>query len=396
MASQQASLVAAFGGKDASYINIGSADGFGDLRTITASGRLGNTALTSYAHKGLIGRLNSSAGLTLRGITSSGFIQPDHQQNLSSNSFDSLVKFHCLEPVSQSESLFQGIATSVEENQLQQTKCTNPLGEFSPFIDPTGFTGSASFPDARVTIGSSSNSVSSASSNPFMLQRNPHQTHNTGVLGSRSSLGGTSSFLDQNACETWQSAVHQEQLHSSNIDISSASLQNVLNLSATHAIPSSLEDSRDVQCQEGLFRNISQTINYAQKHSWEEHKLDYNHNLNQSVSATNSFVSADSILGPFNQSLDQCSAVFHKEISSFYNQISEASASFFQPIEVGKLAIDTMMKPNEDYIADHMVSQGGFPQNSCGSFDDIITSLMRRVWALNNIYLLCMIKLVSK
>lgn len=409
VATQQVSMAAALGVKDSSYMHMGSLDGFGDLRPYTGSGRLTNTAMSPYAPGGMLGRLNSSAGLNLRGITSSGHIQPSHPQNLS-NSFNSFGKFQQSMPDSQNSNLFQGIPTSLNLNQLQQNKCAAHIGGFNPTNDSTDFTLTASFPDSSrlAVVGTTSNTVSTASINPLMLQGNPQPIHtmvasgNHGLASSNPEsfglgISGSSNFLDQNRCsESRQGAVQlskfpsnalptsgpldQGHLHSSNFGISSISPQignNPHDLSSTCALSCPLDTPRgDLQCEEGLIGNMVPATSYLQKQSWEEHKQGYNHYMNQTFSAINSLASANSNQGPLSHSLHQGKAVCTNNISaSILDQLNGGTPSAAQSNVVEKSAMNIKMKLDENQTK----SQDGFIQSNYGSLDDIMNSMMRRV-----------------
>ncbi|KAK8287026.1 hypothetical protein V6Z12_D07G031400 [Gossypium hirsutum] len=189
VATQQANMVAALGGKDPSYLRMGSLDGFGDFRTLTGSGRLSSASLSSYQPSGMFGRLNSSAALNLRGI-SSGVIQQGHPQTLS-NSINGLGK---IQPVglpanqNQNGTLFQGIPTSIELNQLLQNKSANHFGELNPVNNPNVSGVATNFPDARMTVGSSSSSLSTPSGSPLLLQANTQQAQRSGLEDSRGDM----------------------------------------------------------------------------------------------------------------------------------------------------------------------------------------------------------------
>ncbi|PHT24945.1 hypothetical protein CQW23_35401 [Capsicum baccatum] len=131
--AQQANMVAAaLGGKDSAYIRMGSLDGLGGFRTLAGSGRFGQgqASLSSYASGGMLGRLNSPAGVTLRNLASSPMLQPNHGQNLSNNA---LMKFNTNVPsASQNVNLFQGIPASLEFDRLQQSKCATRMVELNP------------------------------------------------------------------------------------------------------------------------------------------------------------------------------------------------------------------------------------------------------------------------
>jgi two-component response regulator (ARR-B family) len=406
-------MVAALGGKDSSYLRMGSLDGFGEFRTFAGSGRLSSSALSSsYTPGGMLGRLNSAAGLTLRGISSSGLIQSSGQ-NLSS-SVNGLGKLQpTLLPSNQSASLFQGIPTSLELNQLQQSKCITPIGDFNPIRDSTGFTVATNFTDNRVTVGNSNGLLSSVSSNPLVLQGN--QQHNRGAFGNQSPLGvasltpdsfnigsgGSSNFLDNNRSnESWQSAVqlsrfssnalplsepfNHDQLLSNNLSISCTSPHignSPISFPSTSSVSAHLEDSRgDVQCQEGLIGNVVQNMNYTSKQRWEEQKQNYNQNLNHTVSAVNSLVSANRIVSPLGRSLEQNNAACSKSFdASLIAQFNGGTLSIGQHSEVENSDLDTKMNANADYLLEQTKSQDGFIHNSYESLDDIMNAMAKRV-----------------
>ena len=138
--AQQANLAAAaLGGKDSAYMRMGSLDGLGGFRTLAGSGRFGQASLSSsYASGGMLGRLNSPSGVSLRNLASTPILQPNHGQNMSNNSLNALMKFNAnVPPASQNANFFQGIPASLELDQLQQSKCATHIGELNP-LDESG------------------------------------------------------------------------------------------------------------------------------------------------------------------------------------------------------------------------------------------------------------------
>ncbi|GAV79977.1 Response_reg domain-containing protein/Myb_DNA-binding domain-containing protein [Cephalotus follicularis] len=402
VANQQANMVAALGGKD-SYLRMGSLDGFGDYRNITRPGRLSNTVLSSYTPGGMLGRLNSPAFLTLRGITSSGLIQPGHSQTLS-NSLSALGKLQSAVVPDQRANLFQ-------VNQLPQNKSTT-LGDFNRLNDPTGFTVAPSFPDTGVTDGSSSNSVPTVSGNPLMLQVNPQQPHSKEAFGDQSSLcvaslipesfdfcvRDPSNFLDHNRCnDSWQGAVQLSKFPSNslsltepfshdpllpnnlrdNVSLASSHIgNNPMDFSSSMAVSEPLADSRvDIQGHTGLIGNVIQ--NYATKQRWEEHRPDYRSSLNNSFSPVNSLVSPNAFSVPLSESMNQRHTVSSKKFdASLFGQLNGRS-SIVQHTEVGKSDLDTRLRSNEEYLLEQTKSQEGFVQNE--SLDDIMSAIIKRV-----------------
>ncbi|KAJ7979632.1 Two-component response regulator [Quillaja saponaria] len=254
VAAQQANMVAALGGKDSSYIQMSSLDGFGEFRTLSGSERLSSTALSSYTSAGMFGRSNSPAGLSLIGITSSGLIQP-------------------------------------EINQVQQSNCAASIGQFSPVDDSNGFTVARSFPGNKANVGCAIDSVSSFSNNRLMLQGNPQQTHSPGTFVNHSSLRaaslnaesfdidvcGSSNILDYNRCnENWQNSVQLSKFPSNSLPLT--------------AVP--LEDARgNAQCQEGLIGNVVQATNYKPM----QRMSSLGQNLNQNNAICNMRIDVSSI-----------------------------------------------------------------------------------------------------
>ncbi|KAJ7955601.1 Two-component response regulator [Quillaja saponaria] len=380
VATQQASMVAALGGKDTSYLRMGSLDGFGDFHTLSGSGRLSSTALSSYTSGGMFGRLNSPVGMNLRGITSSGLAPPGQSQNLSS-SMNTLGKFQpSMLPSNQSSSLLQGIPTSLEINQVQQSNCTTSIRQFNPIENSNGYTVARSFLENKATVGCSIDSMSSVSNNPLLLQGNPQQSHTTATFGNQSTvraaslnaesfeigIGGTSNLLDYNRCiDGWQGAVQLSKVPSNSFPLI--------------AVP--LEDARvDVQSQEGLIGNVVQATNYKTKQRWGESRQDYNHNLGHTFNSMNSPVSGSRMTSSLGQSLNQNNAAICSiriDVSST-GQLNGATPSISQHTGVDKFSMDRVSSSNQTYLMEQMKSQNAFAQDNSESLDDIMSSMVKR------------------
>ncbi|KAJ4826057.1 hypothetical protein Tsubulata_048120 [Turnera subulata] len=399
--SQQASLVAAYGAKDSSFLRMGSLDGFGDFRSFSGPGRLSSTSLSSYSTGGMLGRLNSSSGLTLRGITSSGLLQPSHPQ--LSSSLPSLGKIQPgILSANQNTSLFQGISSALEHNQLQ--------GKSSTHIDDTvGFGLANSFPDGRVSIGSFGNSIPNVSGNPLMLQGSTQQSQSKGVFTTQPSLSvptlnqesldvdgrGSSNFLDHSRCnENWQGAVQLSTYPSNTLPLndtfrhdplSSTNLKDTLSSNSSHngnspiefsssgALTAPLENSRfDMQGQTGFIGNVVQNVNYTPRLRWEEHNQGYNPNLNNPLGSANSLISGNVFVGSLSHSMDQ-----RKRFdASLMSQINSSSV-FHQP-DADRSDMDQKLRAAEDCLLDQTKSTNGFIQNNYDSLDDIMNAVMKR------------------
>ncbi|XVF48453.1 hypothetical protein PTKIN_Ptkin03bG0191100 [Pterospermum kingtungense] len=397
VASQQANMVVALGSKDPSYFHMGSLDGFGDFRTFSGPGRLSSASLSTYQSSGVFGRLNSSAALSVRGIPS-GVMQQGHSQTLN-NSINGLGK---IQPAvlsanqNQNSTLFQGIPTSVQIKQLSRSKSTNQFGEFSQLNDPHVF-------------GSLSNSLSTASGNPLLLQESTQRMQQSGAYGNQSSLGvtslnqgsfamgvfGSSNVLDHGRCsESWQGAVLSSNFPSTSLSTNEAfcheqlptnNLQENVSWSSSHlsnnpiGISSSMvnsacfEDSRgNMQGQGGLSDNVIQNIDYSAKQQWADQRQDYIGNLN------NSFGQVDSLVSARGSMIGQSNAINAKTTDvSLFSQLSGQAPYVVHQLEGQKSAFETKLRANEDYLFEQTKPQSGFGHNNVESLEDIVSSMVK-------------------
>ncbi|KAK7304789.1 hypothetical protein VNO77_42677 [Canavalia gladiata] len=411
-ANQQASMVAALGGSD-SYLRMSSIDGYGDFCTSSGSGRISSTTLPSYASSGIFGRLNSPAGLSMRGISSSTLIRPVQSQNINS-SLSTLGNIQpSMFPANQSSSLLQGIPTSIELNQSKQSNCTAGISQLNQ-VDSSGFSVATTFPDSRAPVNGANNSLPCVSNNNIMLQGNPSQTHSPGAFRNPSSVRapslstesfevgmcGSSNLLDYNRCnENWQSAAqlskfpanslplcepfNNDQLPPPSINVSNSNTHignSPVDFSSRNAIPVPLEDTRnELQCQEGLIGNFVQPSSYSQQQRWEEHKLDYHQNMSRPFNPVNSHVSSSGVASSMGHSLNQHNTICSNRVdASLVSQLNLASPSIARCTEVEKFSSDIRLKSNDAYILEQMKSQDGFMQNTFGTLDDIMGAMVKR------------------
>ncbi|KAI4344254.1 hypothetical protein L6164_011501 [Bauhinia variegata] len=395
-ATKQANLVAALGTNDSPYLRMGSLEGFRDFRTFSGPGRLSSITLSSYASNGMFSRLNSPAGLNLRGINSSGLSGLAQSQNMSNSINTAGSQQPSVFPANQSSSLFQGVPSSVELNQSQQSNCTIDIGQISPIDDTNGFPVATSFPDSRVAIGSPSNYI--------MLQGNSQHTCNSGAFRNQSSLrdaslnsesfdigvGCSSDLLDYSRCnERWLDAgqlskfpanplplsetFNNDQLPPSSLNIPSTSprignTNNLVDFSSASAIAIPLEDARGPQ---GLIGNVVQPSSYTSQQRWEEHGQDYNPNMNRTFNSMNPLLPSNGFTSSSVQSFNQNNAISGKRVDPFLiGQLSHRT-------EFEKFSSDAK-KSSDTYILEQRKSQDGFIQNKLGSLDDIMSSMVKR------------------
>ncbi|CAI9765775.1 unnamed protein product [Fraxinus pennsylvanica] len=409
VATRQANMAAALGIKDSPFMRMSSLDGLGDFRTLAGSGRFANAALPPYTT-----RLNSPAGVNLRGLTPSTLIQPNVAQNYS-NSISALGKIHpAISAANQNASLFQEIPSSLELNQLQQSGCTTGIGNFNSMNDPRMLTASSTFKDPREAVGSSSNSLIPAPNNPMVQHGDSQLTLNGGEFENQSSLNMvpfnaepynvgvncSSNFLDNSKCnENWQSANQLPKLQSislistdpfhgqmalnrvrDNNSSNGPQLQhNPFDISSTTMVSESPKDSREVQCQEGLVGNILHNMNQAPNQGWGEQKQNYSLTSNNAFGSLNSHIPSNGIASPLGQGLDQSNGIFNGKMDMFLSgQSNEGASTLMQQNEIEISTTGSRMRSNGNFLLEQTKLRGGFVPQSYHSLDDLMNVMIKR------------------
>ncbi|MCD7458559.1 hypothetical protein HAX54_038572 [Datura stramonium] len=413
--AQQANMVAAaLGGKDSAYIRMGSLDGLGGFRTLTGSGRFGQANLSSYASGGMLGRLNSPAGVSLRNLASSPMLQPNHGQNLSNNSINALMKLNPnVPPASQNANLFQGIPASLELDQLQQSKCAARMGELNPLDESGLLTAASTFTNSRL-VGSSNSSSSNVSNNPMLLQVNSQQPLMGGGFGNQPSLNiasfsseafntgvsGSSNFLDHERYhENWQNSIQPLKFQSSSFpwtepfgnsylpqdrvqdnDTSAGPhLQNSpVDFSSSTIVSLPFEASRgETQCRETLGGAV-QIMNQSTCQQWPDQNQQYSNNSNNIFGNLSSQVSSNGGMASLTHPMDQNNDMFCRRVeTSLTGRSNGGSSTPIQHSESEKLTHDSRTRTNEDYLFQTTKQQVGFLPQGSGSLDDLMSPLKR-------------------
>lgn len=388
------SMVAGLGGGNDSYLRMSGIDGYADFGTSTRSGRIASTTLPSYPSSGVFGRLNSPAGLNMRGINSSTLIQPVQSQNINNSWI----------PANQSSSLLHGVPT-----ELNQSNLNNGATGISQLnqIDSTGFATASDFQDSRAIT--SSNQVSN---HHLLLQGNSQQTHNAGSVRNQSSvgsaslgnrnitIGGSSNFLDYNRCsENWQSqaqlpefpasalpvckSFNNDQLPLNNITAFNQSpliANSPVDFSSGNTITAALEEARNVpRCQDGLIGNFIQPSSYAPRQNWAENKPDYSQNTSRPFNPLNSQVcSSRALTNSASHNINQSKTVCSNRVdASFVDHVYGASTSVAQYPEVEKFSSDVQVNTNDAYKLEKMRSQVGYVEGF-GTLEDIMGAIVKR------------------
>ncbi|KAG5593642.1 hypothetical protein H5410_034874, partial [Solanum commersonii] len=395
--TQQANMVAALGGRD--YVRMGSLDGLGDFRTLGGSGRYTHAALSSYSSGGMLDRLNSAAGLSVRNLAASQLLQPSHGQNLS-NSVNAFTKLNPnIPPASQNTSLFQGIPASLELDQLQQSKSSAHI----PLDESRLLTADV--------LGCSNNSLSNVPNNPMLLQGNPQQPLTGGGFGNQHSqnmtpfssdsfntgVNGSSNFLEHGRCnENWQNSIQLSKFQSNSFPLTESFInshlpQNTVREAVTHLQNSPLdftsttsvsppfEDSRgEIQYRQSMAGAV-QSMNQTPSQAWADNKQHYSHNSNNTFGNNlRSQVPNDGSMASLSHSMNQSNEIFGRRMDmSLIGRSSGGSSTLVQQTEHEKLTPDSRTRSNEDYLLEPTKQQVGFSPQGYDSLDDLMTAMKR-------------------
>ncbi|XP_011084015.1 two-component response regulator ARR12 [Sesamum indicum] len=398
VATQQANMVAALGVKDSPFMRIGPFEGLGDFRTLAGPGRLANAGLSPYTTGGMLGRLNTPANVNLHNLTPPALLQPTHAQNITA-----IGEMHpILSPTNQSPSLFQGMPSSLELDQLQQNKCSTGIVNFNAVDDSRMYTASNAFTDTGTAIGSSTSIVNGIQGTPVMLHGNSQQTLSGGGFGCHSShnmtsfslesltagVNGSSNLLDPGSIESCKvqpnSVLSTDPFHSqlplngvreNNFSNGSYLHNNPVDISTTMALP--FEDSREMQCQESLVGNV-QNITQTPSQKWCEQGQNYSHSSKTTFGSSDSYIPANGAVSPLSRSMGQDSEIFNQKTGMFINSRSTGGASnLMQKNENEKLATESRARSNENFLLEQPKSRGFVPR-SYDSLDAMMNAMIKR------------------
>ncbi|XP_073098476.1 two-component response regulator ORR22 isoform X2 [Elaeis guineensis] len=374
VASQQANMVAAFGGRDHSYLPMGPLDGYGNFHTLAASGQL--PALSSFQANGVLSGTNP-AGYGLREFAASRIVQPGHSHGNTSNPINDLGKLQRINlPGSQHGNLLQGMPTTLEVDQLQQHKT----------MQDANIHLSGGFSGTGLTTGSSSNSFVNVTNNSFVSQA--HQQHmQSKVLGNHSSVGmpsvtsdpfsvsvgGASHVPNLGRCnDTWQGDVplighasnsfHHDDLANmgANVPVGLHIDSNPLNISSSNVVAAPLHNpvtGGDVQCQASSFGGNMMLMPSA---------LDGDSKF---LNFGNAGISKQKLKEPNRDHIREPNLVFNSYLNS---PLSVPT----QKCKIDNSTTNIQLTHKEESILETSKSQGGFYSSGC-SFDDLVNSMIK-------------------
>lgn len=389
VASQQANLVVALGSKDSSYLRYGSLDGYGDFRALTGPGRLSATSPSSFPPNGMLGRLNTPAGLGFRGISSSGLLQ-SHSQN-SGGSAHYVGQLHAQGASNAGSNFLLGIPTTLEVNQVQpQNKLIGPAREIAS-EDPVAFRVSNKISDPFMTASSSSNSSLPITTNNTLLVQNSRIKPSVQVGGLRTEpmdVGPSSSgFLDQTRCnDNWHNGtIQNSDISSINNHIPLSEPLNGFQFSSSGNFSLTTSQVRDGQIGFSSSTALSGVLNNSRvRIPFQGGAVCSVNNTIQNASygqfgAMNSATPASGFVGQSAgcQGIAFCSRGSDVPLVSNLSP-ADTLANILQ--SKGEISsFDSSMRSSENYLSEQTKTHGDFFQSPFEPLDELMNAMIKRV-----------------
>ncbi|GLT76121.1 hypothetical protein SLA2020_478020 [Shorea laevis] len=351
-ANQQANLAAALAGADPSYMQMGSLNiqnlnGLGNFHTLSGSNQFHNAAFRSFQPRGMLGRLNTPAGLGMRGLPSSGVIQMG-QANNSGNISNNQNRLHPVMipgPGNYNGSILQGIPMS-------SSKSVNHIEELFTAADNTTVCPiSSSFQGAKLT-GCSNNLLLGVTNDPLMLEGCPQQTNLP---------PGNLSLSDSVSTTTFQNG-------------------NMSKFSSMSPTPNQSQGSKtDLQGQRvAISSNNGQIIKNVME-EWGAYRQDGPYYSTLKGSTMSSSFPIDGSMGSLDHCLNPSNTVFHRNM----NLGAIGQSNFVDPLPMKCNVADnpgmqTLVNIKAGHLTGHQKLQSRYISNVVGSLEDVAGAMVNQ------------------
>ncbi|XP_039042835.1 two-component response regulator ARR12-like isoform X2 [Hibiscus syriacus] len=331
MANQQANVAAASGTADSSYLRMGPLNGLGNFHALAGTDHLHNASFRSFPPSGVLGRLNTPAGLGIRGLPSPGTIQLCHVQD-SGHSINDPSKLQSFVPGNHNANILQGMPMSLELDRLQNNKGVSHLRELPTANSTSVFPVSGSLMDAQIT-GFSNNPLLGVTSNSLMLEGSSQQSalHASNLRDGVSAIG----FQNGNTSSEFASIDHvSNQLRDSKADLQG--------------------QAASINCNAGqIMRSVPQ--------EW-----------NASIPSNGAMVQLD-------QCLDQNNSIFHRTMDSdSIGPLNLVDLLSIKHVEAHNSAMEPSVIEKERYLMYQSRPQGNHILDSVGSLEDLASAMMKQ------------------
>ncbi|GKV03183.1 hypothetical protein SLEP1_g15534 [Rubroshorea leprosula] len=386
-------------------LNFQNLNGLGNFHTLSGSNQFHNAAFRSFQPRGMLGRLNTPAGLGMHGLPSSGVIQLG-QANNSGNISNNQNRFHPVMipgPGNYNGSILQGIPMS-------SSKSVNHVEELPTAADNTTVCPiSSSFQDAKLT-GCSNNLLLGVTNDPLMLEGRPQVAKEEKIFGNQSSetmaslnSGSSSHLPDFGKCsDDWLSAVlssdvqpnyfalndcfQQTNLLPGNLglsdSVSTTTFQNgnMSKFSSMSPPPNQSQGSKtDLQGQGvAISSNNGQIIKNVMQ-EWGAYRQDGPYYSTLKCSTMSSSFPIDGSMG----SLDHCSnpsnTIFHRNM----NLGAIGQSNFVDPLPMKCNVADnpgmqTSVNMKAGHLIGHQKPQSRYISNIVGSLEDVAGAMVNQ------------------
>uniref|UniRef100_A0A0C9RI59 TSA: Wollemia nobilis Ref_Wollemi_Transcript_18815_3529 transcribed RNA sequence n=1 Tax=Wollemia nobilis TaxID=56998 RepID=A0A0C9RI59_9CONI len=382
-----------FGGRESTFGSLGSMDGIGDLQAFAQTGQFSTHALASLNAGGALGRLNSSVGLGIPGLNSSGMLQFAALQGPSTS--NNLGRSQRLIQTVNPSTLLPGLPTGLDE--LQQKQHISRIGDIGAVMDdPTRFhsmqqqmSATNNLPLAFGGGGGGANITVNPSSNAALvlqlMQQQQQQNHCRGI--------GTPPPM-QNLRENLLSKQVDLSISPVNalIGASSPNLGQMkdLSLSSVGAINTNMGNISEGVPTENrrpklpLLCNINAGLrpgrNQVIKQEWQSH--------NQGIGPSSNTIletqfSPTSLLNQKFGGRPQCQGQNMGFCDQRTNTFVRSPVNTMVPVFGGQCddvqpTLDGQMKLREDYAMDHGKAVNSFMPDNCNSTEDLMTIFFRQ------------------
>ncbi|OMO61592.1 hypothetical protein CCACVL1_23393 [Corchorus capsularis] len=349
-ANQQANMAAALGSADPSYLRIASFNGLGNFHTLAGSDQLQNTAFRSFPPSGVLGRLNTPAGLGLRGLPSAGMIPLSHAQNSGITGHDQSKLQSVVIPGNHNANILQGMPMSLELDQIQDRKIVTHIGQLPTTDNISAFPVSGSLIDSRITGCSDNNPLLGGTSNSLMLEASSQKA----TLHPRNLRDGVSTMSFPNG----------------------STLSDFTSIATTS---NQLRESKsDLRCQAAPTScNAGQIIRSAPQ-EWNAPRKDAPYNSNVMSCSINSSVSVNGAMVPMAQSLDHNNSIFHRNMDSDAFVPSSFDTLYMKHTEGENSAMEPSAIQREGYLLVQPRPQRTYVPDNIGSLEDLASAMIKQ------------------
>ncbi|XP_050363388.1 two-component response regulator ARR12 [Argentina anserina] len=390
-ANQQANMMAAIGSSDSSYLRMGSFNGVRNYQALTGPGQFNNTGFRSMPLNGMIGRVNTPAGLGLHCLPSSGSFKLGQGQRASNSILDQGI-FHG----NRNGSMLQG---NLELDQ-RHIKGATSVQDLSAGINGTPvFPNSSGFSDAKLAMSRSTDALGLTDNT---VLRHPQDFQGGREYVNQSSLPVAplkteypASFMDHGRLnDSWSSAAQSSIFRSNSfpntresvpVAISPQMRNSQFDVATINSVSSQLQVPRpELLIQPSSISSTARQMidsDPTQGWMWMDHKQDSPYHHSDAISNSTGSLMPANIPVDFDQNLDSKGTTLQRNMNMDFNSIGQQN--FLDPLHIKfddvERSLDTSMNLEPGYVMDQRKPQGGLVSNNHGLLDDLVGAMTNQL-----------------